>query len=145
MVANSYAQYIRWHFLEAWLYYLEIPQHTQTRRSAITRYRPWRSRGARVNSCSANGPRGCRIFAKYCCSVHVSARGQIRGLPRDNIWRRNTMSRYQPEIGTKHPFQWNFRSWKLSEPTFVSTRRVHRSYCRRILYKSRSMACIGEP
>ena len=32
------------------------------------------------------------------------------------------------------PFRWIIRSWKLSEPTFVSTCSVHRSYCRRILY-----------
>ena len=34
-------------------------------------------RGARgpSGSCSANSPGGCRIFANYCCSVRVSARG----------------------------------------------------------------------
>ena len=39
-------------------------------------------RGARGSSgsCSANGTGGCRIFAKYCCSVRVCARGQICGL-----------------------------------------------------------------
>ena len=40
------------------------------------------NRGARRSSgsCSANGPGGCRIFANYCCSVRVCARGQICGL-----------------------------------------------------------------
>ena len=34
--------------------------------------------------------------------------------------------------GRNTPFRWIFRPWELSEPTFVSTRSVHRSYCRRI-------------
>ena len=52
-----------------------------------------------------------------------------------------------PDLRDEPPFRWIFRSWKLSEPTFVSTCSVHRSYCtsRRILYRSRSIAYIGVP
>ena len=67
-------------------------------------------RGARgsSDSCSANGPGGCRIFASLCCSVRVCAGANLRPNPRGNIWRRNTLPPSQPEIGTKHPLSMDF-------------------------------------
>ena len=80
--SNVLYQVFRWPFSEGWLYDFENAKYTQTRRSATTRYRPKGDRGARGSSgsCSANGPGGCRIFASYCCSVRVRARGQLCGL-----------------------------------------------------------------
>ena len=138
--ANNNVQYIRWQFLEGWLNGFEKPKHTQTRCSA--HHATYHSdRGARglSGSCLANGPGGCRIFADYCCSVRVCARKQICGLSS----RQHLQKKYL--LGTKHPFSVGFQSWKLSEPTFVSTCSVHRYYCRRTLYRSISMACIGVP
>ena len=78
-------------------------------------------------SCSANGPRRCRIFAKYYCSVRVCAMGHTCGLtsgediPCPDLRLRS---------GRNTSFRWIFRSWKSSGPTFVSTCSVHRFYCR---------------
>lgn len=48
----------------------------------------------------------------YCCWVCVHVRvGQTRpnqARPLNNIWRRTTLSRSPPEIGTKHPFLVDF-------------------------------------
>ena len=87
-------------------------RNTQTHRSAITRYRHG-DRGARgsTGSCSANGPRGCGIFAKYICSVRVCAMGQIGGLTsRQNLEKKYLVpiSDEIDEIGTKHPFPVDF-------------------------------------
>ena len=92
-------------------------------------------RGARGSSgsCSANGPRGCGILAKYSCSVRVCAMGQICRLTSRQNLEKKYLVPISDEIGTKHPFRWILRCWKLSEPTFASICRVHGSYSRRIL------------
>ena len=58
-------------------------------------------RGARgpSRSCSANGPRGCRIFANYCCSVRLFARGQICRLTS----RQHLEKKCLVPISAKHP------------------------------------------
>ena len=146
--ANGNAQYIRRHCSEGWLYDFEKPKHTQTRSSATTRYRSWRSRCARVKrqllgKMAHRGLPHLRELLLFCACVRAGA----------NL-RPNLETTSEEEIpcpylslrsGRNTPFQWIFRSWKLSEPTFVSTCSVHRSYCRRILYRSRSMAYIGVP
>ena len=88
-------------------------------------------RGARGSSgsCSANGPGGCCIFANYCCSVRVCARGQICGLTSiQHLEKEYLVPRLRS--GRNTPFRWIFPSWKLSVPAFVSTCCAHRSYCR---------------
>ena len=111
-------------------------RNTQTRRSATTRYRPWQSRCARVKrQLLGKRPRGLphlRELLLFCACVRAGA--DLRPNLETNIWRRDTLSRSQVEIETMHPFWWIFLSLKLSEPTFVSTCSVHRSYCGRILY-----------
>ena len=61
--------------------------------------------------------------------------------PGGGFWRPNLGTTSGEEIpcpdlrlgsGRNTPFRWIFLPWKLSEPTFVSTCSVHRSYCRRI-------------
>ena len=105
-------------------------------------------RGARGSSgsCSAKWPKGLphlRELLLFCACVRAGA----------NL-RPNLETTSEEEIpcpclslrsGRNTPFRWLFRSWKMSEPTFVTTCSVHRSYCRRILYRSRSMAYIGVP
>ena len=117
--ANSNVQYVRWHLLsEGWLYDFEKPKRTQARRSATTRHTDHGDRGARGSSgsCSANGQGGCRIFANYCYSVRVCARGLLRpNLETASVWRRNTLSRSQAvRSGRNAPFRW-IRSSKLSD------------------------------
>ena len=86
-------------------------------------------RGARGSSgsCSASGPGSCRIFLNYCCSVRVCARG-ANLLP--NFETTSGQETPYPDLrlrsGRNTPFRWIFGSWKLSEPTFVSTCSVHR-------------------
>ena len=77
--ANSNVQYIRWHFSDVWLHDFEKPKRTQTRRSATTCYRPWRSRCATGSSgsCSANGPGGLphlRELPLFCTCVRAGAK-----------------------------------------------------------------------
>ena len=71
-------QCMRWHFLEGWLYDFEKPKHTQTRRSATTRYRPWRSRCARVKlQMLGKWPRGLPHLHElllFCACVRVRAK-----------------------------------------------------------------------
>ena len=144
---NSNVQYIRWHFSEGWLYDFEKPKHTQTRRSATTRYRPWRSRCARVKrQLRRKWPRGLprlRELLLFCACVRAGKilRPNLETASGEEIPRPDLSLR----LGRNTPFRWIFRSWKLSEPTFVSTCSVHRSYCRRILYRSISIAYIGVP
>ena len=122
-------------------------RNTHTRRSATTRYRPWRSRCARVKQqLLANGPGGCphlRELLLFCACVRVGAnlRPNLETISGEEIPCPDLSLR----SGRNTPFRWIFPSWKLSEPTFVSTCSVHRSYCRRILYRSRSMAYNGVP
>ena len=129
------------------MYDFEKSKHAQTRRSATTRYRPWRSRCARVKrKLLGKWPTGLshlREILLFCACVRAGA-----------SLRPNIVTKYGEEVtypdfslrsGRNIPFRWIFRSWKLSEPTFVSTCSVHRSYCRRILYISRSMVYIGVP
>ena len=61
---------------------IPITRNTHKRAAAPQHATDHGDRGARGSngSCSANGPGGCRIFAKYCCSVRVCAMGQICGL-----------------------------------------------------------------
>ena len=126
------------------MYYFEKSKYTQTRSSATTRYKPWRSRCAEVKrQLLGKWPRGLPHLCKLRCSVRVCARANLR----PNL---ETKSGEVPCLalrlrsGRSTPFRWIFRSWKLSEPTFVSTCSVRRSYyCRRILYRSRSMAYRG--
>ena len=145
--ANSNVQYIPWHFSEGLFNDFEMPKHTQTRRSATTRHRPWRSRCARVKrQLLGKWPRRLPLVRElllFCASVRAGANlrpilettsGEEIPCPDLSLrWGRNTV------------FRWIFRSWHLSEPTFVSTCSVHRSYVTRILYRSRSMAYIGVP
>ena len=145
--ANSNVQYIRWHFSEGLLYDSKI-RHTHKRTASPQHATDHGDRGARGSSgsCSANGRWGCRIFANYCYSVRGCARGANL---RPNL--ETTSGEEMPcpylslRSGRNTPFRWIFRSWKLSEPTFVSTCSVHRSHFRRILYRSRSLAYIGIP
>ena len=140
--ANSNVQYIR--CLEGWLCYFEKPKHTQTCRSATTRYRLRRSMCARVRRQLC--PRGLpylRELLLLCACVRAGAtlRPNLETTPEEEIPCPDLSLR----SGRNTPFRWIFRSWKSSEPTFVSTCSVHRSYCRRILYRSRSMVYIGVP
>ena len=145
--ANSNVQYIPWHFSEGLFNDFEMPKHTQTRRSATTRHRPWRSRCARVKrQLLGKWPRGLphlRRLLLFCACVRAGAnlRPNLETTSGEEIHCLNLRLR----SGRNTRFRWIFRSWKLSEPTFVSTCSVHRSYCRRILYRSRSMAYIGVP
>ena len=139
---NNNAQGIRKHYLGGWLYACEnpkdtMPQHHNTLRANCG------DRGERGSSgsCSANGSRGCRIVANNCCSVCLCARGQNWGLTS----RQHLGKNCRLPISAKHPFSADFRSWKLSELTFVSTCSVCRSYFGCILLRSRSMADIGVP
>ena len=133
-----------WHFSEGWLYDFEKPKHTQTRRSATARYRLWRSRCARVNrQLLGKWHRGLphfREFLLFCACVRGA---NLRPNPEE------TGVEIFPGLslrsGRNTFFRWICRSWKLSEPTFVSKFSVHRSYVRRILCRSRSMAYIGVP
>ena len=172
------------------MYDFEKPKHTQTRRSATTRYRPWRSKCATVKrKLLGKWPRGLQHLREsllYCACVRAGAKlqpnletksGEEIPCPEFSLRSgRNTPCRWfsdlgncqnqhssphavhtdlilgepcidqdlwptsgyhkqwpQAEIGTKHAFSWVCRSWKLSQPTFVSTCSVHRSHVRRIL------------
>ena len=133
--ANSNVQYIRWHFCGGGC---TIPKTRNTHKCAAAPQHATDhgDRGARGSSgsCSVNCPGGCRIFANYCYSVRVCARGQICGLTLET-----TSGEEIPCLdlrlrsGRNTHFRRIFRSWKLSEPTFVSTCSVHRSHGRRIL------------
>ena len=145
-------QYIRRHFSEGWLYDFEKSKHTQTHRSTTIRYHGDRGARGSSGSCSANDPGGCRIFANFCYSVRVCARGQICGLTetqhlekKDNIWKKNASSRSQTRIVTKHPFLVDFPISEIVRTNIRLHMQLHRSYGRRILYRSRSMAYFGVP
>ena len=64
-------------FSEGWLYDFEKPKHTQTPRSGATRYRPWRSRCARVKrQLLGKWPRGLphlRELLLFCACVRAGA------------------------------------------------------------------------
>ena len=134
--ANSAVQYIRWHFSEGWGNDFEKAKHTQTRRGATTRYRPWRSRCARVKrQLLGNWPqRGLphiRESLLFCACVRAGA--NLR--PNSETTSGEEIPRAILRLGRNTAFRWVFRSWKLSEPILVSTCSVHISYCRRILYR----------
>ena len=78
---NGNVQYIRWRFSEGWSYDFEkaVTPTTAPQRHNATDHGDGGAPGS-SGSCSANGPGGCRVFANYCCSVRVCARGQICGL-----------------------------------------------------------------
>ena len=124
-------------------YDFEKPKHTQTRRSATTRYRPWRSRCARVKrQLLGKWPWGLphlREILLFCACVRDGAN------LRPSLETKSGEEMPCPDLSRNTPFRWIFRSRKLSEPTFVSTCSVHRSYCRQILYRSRSGVYIGVP
>ena len=129
--ANSNVQYIRWHFSEAWLYDFEKPKHTQTRRSATKPWRLWRSRCARVKrQLLGKWPRGrphLRGLLLLCACVHAGAnlRPNLKTTSGEEI----SCPDLSLRSGRNTFFLWIFRSWKLLEPTFVSTCNVHISYC----------------
>ena len=120
--------------------------HTK-RRSARTRYRPWRSRCARIKrQLHDKWPRGlphiCELLL-FCACVRAGA--NLRPILEKTCGEETPCPDLSLRFGQNTHFRWIFRSWKLSELTFVSTCIVPRSYCRRILYRSRSMAYIGVP
>ena len=117
------------------------PKHTQTRRIATTRHRPWRSRCARIKQqLLGKWPRGLphlRELLLFCACVRAGA--NLRPNHETTSGEEIPCPDLSLRSGRNTSFRWIFRSWKLSEPTFVSTCSVHRSYCRRILYRSRSI------
>ena len=143
--ANSNVRYIRWHFLAWWLYGFEKPKHTQKRRSAPQHATDHGDRDARGLKAAAarQCPRGLPHLRELlllcaCMPAGENLRPDLETTSGEEIPCPDLSRR-----GRNTPFRWIFRSWKLSEPTFVSTCSVHRSYCRRILYISRFMDCIG--
>ena len=53
--------------------------------------------------------RGAAAPSRFTAVLCVCARGgKFAASPRENIWRRNTLSRSRPEIGTKHAFSVDF-------------------------------------
>ena len=77
---------------------------------------------------------GAAAFSRIFCCVRAGA-----NLP-PNLETTSGEEISRPDLslrsGRNTPFRWIFRSWKWSEPTFVSICSVRRSYCsRRILYR----------
>ena len=73
-------------------------------------------------SCSANGPGRCHIFANYCCSVRVCARGTICGLTS----RQHLEKKYLvPISGTKHPFSVDFPILEICQKQELSPHAVY--------------------
>ena len=109
-------------------------RHTQTRRSATTRYRPWRSRCARVKrQLLRKWPRGLphlRELLLFCACVRAGA----------NLRPNSTTSGEEmpcPDLrlrsGRNTPFRWIFRSWNCqkqhSSPHAVYTYLTVRESC----------------
>ena len=104
-------------FLEGWLYDYEKPKHTPTSRSATTRFRPWRSRFARVKwHLLGKSPRGLphlRELLLFCACVRRGAnlRPNLEQTSREKI-------RCPLRSGRSTLFRWILRSRKWSEPAF---------------------------
>ena len=122
-------QYIRCQLVWGWGYDVENLKHTQTRRSATTHYRPWRPRWVVERQLLGKWPKGLPHLRELllffvCARAGAKLRPDLETTSGEEIpW---------PDLslrsGRKNPFRWISRSWKLSEPTFVSKRSVHRSY-----------------
>ena len=117
------------------------------KRAATPPYaRPWRSRCARVKrQLLGKWPKGLphlRELLLFCACVRAGAnlRPNLETTSGEEIPCRDLSLR----SGRKAHFRRFFRSWKLSEPTFVSTCSAQ-ILCRRIVYMSRSMAYTGAP
>ena len=142
--ANSTVQYIRRHFSEGWLYDFEKPKHT----NAPQRHNTLQTMAIEVRQGQAAAARqmahGAAASLRITAVLCVCARGgKTKKIPPKLETTSGEeipcpgLSLRLGRSGRNTPFRWIFQSWKLSEPTFVSTCCVHRSCCRRILYRSR--------
>ena len=98
-------------------------RNTQTRRSATTRYRPRRSRCARVKRqllCKwSKRLRHLRELLLFCACVRAGA--ILWPDLETTSWEEIPCPDHSLRSEGNTPFRWIFRSWKLSEPTFIST------------------------
>ena len=103
---------------------------THKRAAAPQRTTDHGDRGARRSSgrCLTNGPAGCRIFANYCGSVCVRAGGKLRPNLETTSGEELRCPNLCPISGRNTLFGGFFDLGKISEPTVVSTCRVHGSY-----------------
>ena len=115
-------------------------RNTQTRRSAKTRYRPWRGRCARVKrQLLGKWPRGLPHLREMLLFCACARGGKFACSPRDNFWGRISLSRSQPEIETKHPFSVDFPILEL-----VRTNIRFHMQCSQILLKANLVDSVDQ-